>query len=42
LLSDAERSDLAVLMQRYQEGLFRKAQAWHEAVRRGLRESPQP
>jgi hypothetical protein len=41
-LSDDERSDLVVLMQRYQEGLFRKAQAWHEAVRRGLRKSPQP
>jgi hypothetical protein len=37
MLSDGERSDLVVLMQRYQEGLFRKAQAWHEAVRRGLR-----
>jgi hypothetical protein len=42
LLSADERSDLAVLMQRYQDGLLRKAAAWREAVRRGLRESPQP
>ncbi|SRR5258706_7692467 len=42
LLSDDERSDLAVLMQRYQDGLLRKAGALREAVRRGLRESPQP
>jgi hypothetical protein len=42
LLSADQRSDLAVLMQRYQDGLIRKAGAWREAVRRGLRESPQP
>ena len=35
-LSDPERSELLALMQLYQEGLLRKAQALHEAVRRGL------
>jgi hypothetical protein len=41
-LSDAERGELTALMQVYQEGLWRKAQALREAVRRGLRESLQP
>jgi hypothetical protein len=38
-LTEAERFELFTLMQVYQEGLLRKAQALHEAVRRGLRES---
>lgn len=33
-----ERAELVALLQRYQEGLLRKAQALAEAVRRGLRE----
>ena len=37
-LSDRQRSELLALMQLYEEGLLRKAQALHEAVRRGLRE----
>jgi hypothetical protein len=37
-LPDAERVELLALMQLYQEGLLRKAQALHEAVKRGLRE----
>jgi hypothetical protein len=37
-LTDAERGELLTLMQAYQEGLLRKAQALQEAVRRGLRE----
>ena len=37
-LTEAERSELLVLMQIYQETLLRKAQALHEAIRRGLRE----
>jgi hypothetical protein len=37
-LPDAERAELLVLMQLYQEGLLRKAQALHEVVKRGLRE----
>jgi hypothetical protein len=41
-LSETERSELLVLMQLYQEGLLRKAQALHEAVRRGLRKSLEP
>ena len=41
-LSDAERSELLALMQLYQEGLLRKAQALHEAVRRGLRQPLEP
>jgi hypothetical protein len=32
-----ERVELIALMQAYQDGLLRKAQALHEAVRRGLR-----
>lgn len=35
-LSDAERAELGMLMQIYNEGLLRKAQALAEAVRRGL------
>ena len=41
-LTEAERSELFVLMQVYQERLLRRAQALHEAVQRGLRESLQP
>ena len=37
-LTDAERSQLWVLMQVYQEKLLLKAQALREAVQRGLRE----
>jgi hypothetical protein len=37
-LRETERGELAALMQVYHECLVRKAQAWHEAVRRGLRE----
>jgi hypothetical protein len=36
-LSNSEESELVALMQNYQEGLLRKAQALREAVRRGLR-----
>jgi hypothetical protein len=36
-LRAAEREELAALMQVYHECLVRKAQAWREAVRRGLR-----
>jgi hypothetical protein len=42
LLTEAERLELLTLMQVYQEGLLRKAQALHEAVRRGLREPLEP
>jgi hypothetical protein len=41
-LSDMERSEMLALMQVYAEGLLRKAQALHEAVRRGLREPLEP
>ena len=41
-LSDTERSELLALLQLYQEGLLCKAQALHEAVRRGLREPLEP
>jgi hypothetical protein len=41
-LSDKERSELISLMQLYQDGLLRKAQALREAVRRGLREPLEP
>ena len=37
-LTEAERTELRALMQLYEEGLLRKAQALREAVRRGLRE----
>lgn len=36
-LASDERPDLLALMQVYQDGLLRKAQALNEAVRRGLR-----
>ena len=42
VLTEAERPELLALMQVYQEGLLRKAQALHEAVRRGLREPLEP
>jgi len=41
-LSDMQRSKMLALMQVYLEGLLRKAQALHEAVRRGLREPLEP
>lgn len=41
-LSEPERVELQSLMQVYQEGLLRKAQALAEAVRRGLREPLEP
>jgi predicted transcriptional regulator len=41
-LSAAEQGELVTLMQVYQEGLLRKAQALHEAVRRGLRTPLEP
>src|SRR3954447_4503689 len=41
-LTSDERSELMVLMQVYQEGLLRKAQALNEAVQRGLREPLEP
>lgn len=41
-LREAERSELAALMQVYHECLVRKAQALAEAVRRGLREPLAP
>jgi len=37
LLKDTEHAELTALMQLYQQGLLRKAQALREAVRRGLR-----
>ena len=41
-LSAAEQTELLMLMQVYQEGVLRKAQALHEAVRRGLRTPLEP
>jgi hypothetical protein len=41
-LSEEERAELLALMQLYQKGLLRKAQALHEAVRRGLRKPLEP
>ena len=41
-LSDREGVELSALMQLYQVGLLRKAQALHEAVKRGLREHLEP
>jgi hypothetical protein len=41
-LSTREQTELLALMACYQEGLLRKAQALHEAVRRGLREPLEP
>jgi hypothetical protein len=42
VLSAAEQTELLMLMQVYQEGVLRKAQALHEAVRRGLRTPLEP
>ncbi|ETW96206.1 MAG: hypothetical protein ETSY1_27555 [Candidatus Entotheonella factor] len=42
VLSVQEHTELSVLMQCYQEGLLRKAQALHEAVRRQLRKPLEP
>ena len=41
-LTPPERVELMALMQVYQDGLLRKAQAIAEAVRRGLRGPPDP
>jgi hypothetical protein len=41
-LSVHEHAELLTLMQEYQEGLVRKAQALREAVRRGLRPPLEP
>jgi hypothetical protein len=41
-LSAPERTELFALMQLYEEGLLRKAQALREAVRRGLRAPLEP
>ena len=41
-LSDTERSEMLALLQVYLEGMLRKAQALHEAVRRGLRAPLEP
>ena len=41
-LSVPEQTELLALMQVYQEGLLRKAQALREAVRRGLRPPLEP
>jgi hypothetical protein len=41
-LTANDEAELRALMQVYQEGLLRKALALREAVRRGLREPPQP
>jgi hypothetical protein len=41
-LSAAEQTELVMLMQVYQQGVLRKAQALHEAVRRGLRTPLEP
>jgi hypothetical protein len=41
-LSAPERAELFALMQLYEEGLLRKAQALREAVRRGLRAPHEP
>ena len=42
ILADNEQPELLALMQVYQEGLLRKAQALKEAVHRGLREPLEP
>jgi hypothetical protein len=41
-LTDEDRPELRALMQVYQEGLLRKAQALNEAVQRGLRAPLEP
>jgi predicted CopG family antitoxin len=42
VLTDGERPELLRLMQLYQEGLVRKAEAIQEGVRRNLMERPKP
>lgn len=42
LLANGEQAELVGLMELYQLGLLRKAQALREAVRRGLREPLKP
>jgi predicted transcriptional regulator len=42
LLTPGERVETAELMEKYQDGLLRKARALREAVRRGLRDPLQP
>ena len=42
VLSAAEQAELVMLMQVYQEGLWRKAQAIREAVRSGLHAPLEP
>ena len=42
VLTPPEQAELSALMHAYHEGLFRKARALREAVRRGLREPPAP
>lgn len=41
-LNDTDRPELTALMQRYQQGLLRKAVGLREAVRRGLCEALDP
>jgi hypothetical protein len=41
-LSAAEQTELVMLMQVYQEGVLRKAQALRETVQRGLRTPLEP
>ena len=41
-ITEKERTELQGLMQRYQQGLLRKAEALNEAVRRGLRAPLEP
>jgi hypothetical protein len=41
-LTDLDRTELAALMEIYENALIHKAQAVQEAVRRGLWEPPQP
>ena len=41
-LTEKERAELQVLMQHYQQGLLRKAEALSEAVHRGLRAPLEP
>ena len=42
ILTEAERTELQTLMQQYQHGLLRKAEALSDAVRRGLRAPLEP
>lgn len=41
-LTSAEKEELNQFMRYYERGLLRKSQALVEAVRRGLREAPEP